>query len=159
MKRFSTVDFEGELYIFPGKADEYTLKDFNILQDRLMEYDSTETLNVYIDVYHFNDGEDSFNGDISDEDTLADIDENFSDYFDEGLLIKVSSQKYELPGALPMPAEDYYGLEGEERETFIANKKAIKDAREAIEADMRAKGYSDEEIEHWFRYDYWFDEE
>ncbi len=159
MKRFSTVDFEGELYILPGKADEYTLKDFDILLDRLMEYDSTETLAVYVDVYMLNDGEDAFNGDVMDEAELADIDENFGDYLDDGLIEKVESYKYNVPGALPQPAEDYYHLEGAERAKFLANKRAMKEERARLESEMRAQGFTDEEIEHWFRYDYWFVEE
>ena len=156
MKRFSTVDFEGEVYVLPGKADQYALDSLDVLTDRRMNYESNETIDVYVDTYYLNDGDDTFTGDLYDEDDLKDLDANFIDYLNDGLLKKVDSTKYALPGLLTKPFVEYYELSEADAKEYLAAKAAMLAERERLRQDMINQGYSQEAIENWFRYDYWF---
>lgn len=151
MKRFSVVDFEGEVYVLPGKVDKYALESFDPVKDQLEGLETSEILKVFYTIYWLNDGSDT-NSDLAEAD-IDEVTDMLGDLLQqEGALTVTATGKIELNGVLTQPFEDAYGLVGEERERYLASKKAAQEEIAQLTAEMEAKGMTPDEIENWFRF-------
>lgn len=151
MKRFSVIDFYGQVYVLSGKVDKFALQDYSPIVDELELLEKTEVLKVFYTVYWWNDGSDS-NSDL-DEVDVFEIKDHLNELMsEEGALTEISTGKIELEGHLTQPFEDAYNLQGAERERYLSEKAASAREHAATEAQLRAQGLSDDEIEQWFRY-------
>lgn len=150
-KRFSVIDFEGSVYVLPGKVDQYALESFAPVQEERELLETSEMLKVFYTIYWWNDGS-TADADL-DEDSAEEVADILGDLLDtEGALRVVSTGKIELPGVLDKPFEDYYELTGAERENYLASKREAQEEHDRLVAQFKADGMTDEEIEQQFRF-------
>lgn len=150
MKRFSIIDFEDEVFVLPGKVDKFMLEDFEPVTEARENLELTEILKIFYTIYQLDDGTEA-GSDATAED-VDDIAINLNEYLDKGTAVVVSEGKIEMPGLLPEPFEDYYQLEGDEREEYLAAKAAAAEELERLTAACKSAGLSDEETEQWLRF-------
>lgn len=150
MKRFSVIDFEDEVFVLPGKVDKFMLEDFAPVTDARESLETDEVLKVFYTVYNLDDGV-AGGSDATSED-VDDIAANLNDYIAAGKVETLSEGKIELNGLLPEPFEDYYELEGAEREEYLAAKAAANAELERLTQACKDAGLSDEETEQWLRF-------
>lgn len=154
MIRFSEIDFEDEMYCIPGRVDEFALEACEPLKDRLMLSDNTEILTVFYTVYLLNDGDTQTVRDAY-ESEIAALEDNFADFLANSSLSVQEEGKFKLYGLLTMPYEDFYKLWGTERRDYLESKAAAKAEVDSITAQLKAQGCSDDDIDDWFRFNYW----
>ena len=134
MKRFTLVSWSGDSYLFPGVADQYVLSEFEPLTNELALMEQDEILEVTCTVCLWDDGGEARDL-LSDEvDSLAEI---IDTLLDEGK-ISVEDEPLELQihGVLPEPFEDYFELEGEERERYLKAKAEYQEAMSQAADEM-----------------------
>ena len=146
---FSTVEFNTEFHFFAGTVTQEDLGTFEPLQNALMCLETSERLPFWITKYSLNTDEPD--RDISEAD-LQSLSEHFDEYVDEGVITLLEDTKYVANGVLPEPYEDFYKLEGTERDEYLASRKEYLAARQEIISDLKSQGYSDDDIDDYFRY-------
>lgn len=143
MKYFSIVEFGDDLYVMSGKVDNYSLSDFNPLLELLATMETSETVFVHCSYAALQDTEED--RDLL-EDEIEQLIEGFETLMADEKITFLEFYDYELQGVLEMPFEDYYELEGEDREKFLQAKKEFLESQAALKASLEADGVSEKKV-------------
>lgn len=145
MKRFSIIEFGSEVNLACGIADKYVLQEYQPLLDMLAALETSEEVLVKITVCWVADDA-TTDRDLEPEE-LDDLLARFVEFKEADAIVVDSKYYYRLHGVLTEPFEDYYRLEGKEREEYLALKKEWETSRELMKQALKDDGLSDEEIE------------
>ena len=146
---FSTVEFNTEFYFFAGTVTQEDLSTFEPLQNALMCLEESERLPFWITKYCLNTDEPD--RDMTETD-LGYITQHFDEIVDEGVITVLEDTKFVVHGVLPKPYEDFYNLQGKERDDYLAAKKEYIASREEVIAQLTEDGYSEDDLDEYFRY-------
>ena len=130
MKYFSMVEFGSDLYILPGKVDNYALSSFNPLLEVLATLETSEKVLVHC-TYSALGSDEPGDRDLK-ESEIDDVVEQFDDLLSSNEIKLLEEYDYELEGVLDEPFEKFYELKGEDLETYLKTKKEFLDAQEEL---------------------------
>lgn len=136
MKYFSIVEFGDDLYVMSGKVDNYSLSEFNPLLELLATMETSEMVFVHCSYAALQD--DDADRDLL-ETEIEHLINDFESLMSEEKITFIEFYDYELNGVLEKPFEDYYELEGEDRENFLRAKQAFIESQKALKASLEAE--------------------
>ena len=142
MRYFTILTFLGDTYCLPGECDEEAIASFQPLIDYVNSCDETRFIHYWIAPAVLLTDDPERDMTMDELKTLMPV---MSELLEKGFVRIGDRVRFDMPGALPEPFEDYYGLTGAEREEYIKDRDMLEAAEERVVNEQLAKGATADE--------------
>ena len=142
MRYFTMLTFLGDTYCLPGECDEEKIANFEPLIDYVNSCDESRLIHYWVAPAALLTDDENRDMTLDEMKVLLPV---MPELLEKGLVKVGERTRFDVPGALPKPFEDYYNLQGEEREEYIRDREMLEAAENDIVNERMAVGASADE--------------